>query len=52
MGHMNDSGPAVYYDAKLNRYVGYFRFFMMGRRAIGRAETDDFWRWPVPEMVL
>ncbi len=52
MAHVNDSGPSVYYDEKLKKYVGYFRHFMMGRRAISRSETDDFWKWPAPRLVL
>lgn len=52
MAHVNDSGPSVYYDEKLKKYVGYFRHFVMGRRAISRSETDDFWKWPSPRLVL
>ncbi|HEV2294767.1 MAG TPA: hypothetical protein VGR35_13010 [Tepidisphaeraceae bacterium] len=52
MAHVNDSGPSVYYDQKLKNYVGYFRHYVMGRRAISRSETDDFWNWPVPKLVL
>jgi len=50
--HKSDTQTVAYYDAVLEKYVGYFRVFIMGRRAIARAETDDFRAWPVPETVL
>lgn len=50
--HLSDTQTIVYYDVALERYVGYFRMFVLGRRAICRAETDEFRRWPVPEVVL
>jgi len=52
VAHFNDSQPSIYYDAVLQRYVGYFRTLFADRRAIGRAETTDFRRWPVPQAIL
>ena len=52
MGHVSDTGTTAYWDQSLQRYVGYFRMGVMGRRMIGRAETPDFRRWPHPEMIL
>lgn len=48
----NDGTPAVFYDAKLRKYVGYFRMNYPRRRSIGRAETADFRHWPVPRLIL
>ena len=51
--HYSDSTNVVYYDEKLERYVWYARCnWYYGRRCIGRAETDDFRRWPGPEMLV
>ena len=54
------SMPAVHYfcdtqniacwDEQKRKYVGYFRRHL-GGRAIGYAETDDFARWPLPEII-
>ncbi len=52
LSHMSDTQTVVYYDGFLKRYVGYFRTIVMNRRAIGRAETTDLRRWPMPETVL
>jgi hypothetical protein len=52
MVHQSDTQTTVYYDAFLKRYVGYFRTVVMNRRAIGRSETAEIRRWPVPETVL
>ena len=48
----SDTQNTAYYDPMLRKYVGYFRMWFYGRRVIGRAETDDFTRWPLPEPVL
>ena len=51
--HYSDTTNVVYYDQRLERYVWYARCnWYYGRRCIGRAETDDFRRWPAPEMLL
>ncbi len=52
MAHTSDTQTVVYYDAFLKRYVGYLRTIVMNRRAIGRAETPDLRRWPMPETIL
>jgi len=52
LSHMSDTQTVVYYDGFLRRYVGYFRTLVMNRRGIGRAETPDLGRWPVPETLL
>jgi hypothetical protein len=52
MIHQSDTQSTVYYDEVLKRYVGYYRTLLMDRRGIGRAETEDMRRWPVPETVL
>ncbi len=51
--HYSDTANVVHYDAQLERYVWYARCnWFYGRRSIGRAETDDFRRWPGPEMLV
>ena len=51
--HYSDTTNVVYYDTRLERYVWYARCnWYYGRRCIGRAETDDFRRWPGPDMLL
>lgn len=50
--HFSDTLNTAYYDTNLKRYVGYFRMFYCGRRAIGRSETNDFAKWPLPDPVL
>ena len=52
MSHMSDTQNTVYYDAILKKYVGYFRMLYYDRRAIGRAETTDYRRWPAPDLML
>lgn len=42
----------IHYDDLLEKYIGYIRIALGGRRVIGRAETDDFWHWPDPSVVL
>lgn len=48
----SDTSNRVQYDPALKKYVAYVRMWLYGRRAVGRAETDDFTRWPLPEPVL
>lgn len=58
-----DCDNIAFYDQAADRYVGYFRHNMFREtiptewppnpwRCIGRAETDDFRRWPTPHVVL
>lgn len=50
--HLCDTQTTVYYDPYLQRYVAFTRTLGMNRRAIGRCETADLTRWPVPETIL
>jgi hypothetical protein len=58
--YMSDTQTVVSYDAARGRYVGYFRGWQglqpgkggHGRRAIAYAETDDFYHWPRPELLV
>lgn len=50
--HYSDTTNVACYDERLGRYVWYARCSAFGRRCVGRAETDDFRRWPLPEPVL
>ena len=47
-----DTQTVAYYDVQKNRYIGYFRTVIDGRRAVGMSETDDFSRWPVPKPIF
>lgn len=48
----SDTQTTAYWDAHLKQYVGYFRQWWGERRAVSRAATDDFRKWPQPTMVL
>jgi len=48
----SDTQNIACWDEMLGRYVAYFRTWVLGRRSIGRAETDDFRCWPLPETFL
>jgi hypothetical protein len=50
--HVCDTQTCVAYDTYLKRWVAFTRMWQLGRRAIGRMETSDITRWPVPETVL
>jgi hypothetical protein len=50
--HYSDTTNVAGYDDTLQRYVWYARCSAFGRRCIGRAETEDFRRWPLPEPVV
>lgn len=47
-----DTQTICRYDGDRGTYVGFFRTHANGRRAIGRAETDDFRRWAKPETII
>jgi len=47
-----DSEDIVEWDPVLEKYVGYFRVWRQDRRGIARGESNDFWHWPDPEIVL
>jgi hypothetical protein len=48
----SDTNNRICYDSAAKKYVAYVRMWLYGRRAVGRAETEDFRRWPLPEPVL
>ena len=50
--HTCDTQTIMGWDALLHRYVCFTRTHQLGRRSIGRTETADIMRWPVPEMIL
>ena len=50
--HYSDTTNVACYDERLGCYVWYARCSAFGRRSIGRAETDDFRRWPLPEPIV
>ena len=52
MLHAGDPQITLHYDRALKRYVAFMCVILDGRRCIGRAETTDFSRWPLPVPVL
>lgn len=49
----SDTQSVAYWDERRRQYVGYFRTWEPSfGRAIGRATTDNFGRWPRPETIL
>ena len=50
--HGSDTQNVAYYDEVLGKYVGYFRTHVFRRRSIGRAETDDFRHFPLPDTIV
>ncbi len=49
---VSDTQNIAYYDDFLGKYVAYFRTWVMGKRSIGRSETEDFRRFPLPETFI
>jgi hypothetical protein len=49
--YFSDTVNIAAWDGELEKYVGYFRHHLSGR-TFSRAETADFWSWPVPEPLL
>lgn len=47
----HDTHNICRYDDVRKKYVGYFRGFHHGRRAISYSETADFRRWPASEVI-
>ncbi len=45
-----DTQNIAYWDEQKQKYVGYFRGHL-GGRAIRYAETDNFRKWPSPEVI-
>ena len=52
VAQVSDTQNICYYDEFLKKYVAYFRTWIMGRRAIGRSQSDTFRRFPLPETIL
>ena len=52
MLQVSDTQNIAYYDDFLGRYVAYLRTWVMGRRAIGRSESQDFRHFPLPETII
>ena len=50
--HTCDTQTIMCWDPFLQRYVCFTRTGQLGRRSIGRTETADLSRWPVPEVLL
>jgi hypothetical protein len=50
--HDSDTANRAYYDEALSKYVWYGRLTYLGRRAVGRSESDDFRSFSPPEIVL
>ncbi len=48
----SDTQNIAYYDESLERYVAYMRMWVMNRRSIGRSESRDFRRFPLPETLV
>ncbi len=48
----SDTQNSAYYDATLKKYVAYLRTWYLGRRCIGRSESDDFHDFTFPENIL
>jgi len=50
---VSEGTNVVEYNPLLERYVWYCRYWnYYGRRCVGRSETEEFRRWPAPEMLL
>ncbi|MBI2190569.1 MAG: hypothetical protein HYU36_01125 [Planctomycetes bacterium] len=52
MNLFSDNQPILWFDRQRGVYRGYFRTLWEGQRAVGYAETKDFTRWPLPEVVF
>lgn len=48
----SDTHNVCEYDPVRGKYVGYVRSWYFNRRTIGRTETDDFRRFPLPEELF
>lgn len=49
--YASDTGHQALWDPAIQKYVAYGRFNAGGRR-VARAESEDFFKWSVPEMVF
>jgi hypothetical protein len=48
----SDTHNVCTYDAARAKYVAYVRSWFFNRRTIGRTESDDFRRFPLPEELI
>ncbi len=48
----SDTQNTAYFDEFLGKYVAYLRTWVIQRRSVGRAESQDFRRFDLPETVL
>ena len=48
----SDTHNVCEYDPALGKYVAYCRSWFFMRRTVGRMESDDFRRFPLPEELL
>jgi len=48
----SDTHNVCEYDPVRGKYVGYVRSWFFNRRTIGRTETDDFRKFPLPEELF
>lgn len=48
----HDGSPEVHRDSQTGNYVLYTRANYPRRRSIARAETSDFYQWPLPSLIL
>jgi len=48
----SDTHNVCTYDAQRGKYVAYVRSWYFNRRTIGRTESDDFRRFPLPEELV
>lgn len=49
---VSDTQNVAYYDEFLKKYVAYLRTWVMGKRSIGRSESDNFRHFPLPETII
>ena len=52
MLQMSDTQNIAYFDEFLGKYVAYLRTWVLRRRSIGRSESEDFRRFPLPETLI
>jgi hypothetical protein len=50
--HGSDTHNVCTFDEATGKYVAYVRSWFLNRRTIGRMETDDFRRFPLPEELF
>jgi hypothetical protein len=50
--HRADTQNIAYYDRMLKKYVAYFRTHVFRRRSIGRAESENFAHFPLPDTII